>query len=284
MEFGKRMKFLPPARRAADEPFLTPDEERDLAARSQQGDDGAVERLVRSHLRFVEKVARKYRRYGIPMPDLVQEGTIGLIQAIRKFDPSQGTRLATYAGWWVRSAIQEHVVKSFSMVRMGTSTAQKSLFFRLRRMMAELKDGADALTEDVVRPLAQKFNVPLKEAMNMARRAAGRDPSLNQSYLADDGQEWLQNLPDDRETPEDAVAAESEARFHKDVIAGALARLPYREQVIIAGRYLSDLKRTQEAIARELGLSIERVRQLEKAALAKLRKFLDPVMTKSAGI
>lgn len=286
-ESGKRMNRFPAdiARSrpvAAHAPILSPDEERELAALSQRGDATAIDRLVRSHLRYVEKVARKYRRYGVPMSDLVQEGTIGLIHAIRRFDPSQGTRLATYAGWWVRSAIQEHVVKSWSLVRVGTSTAQKSLFFRLRRKMAELREGADALTEDLVRPLAKKFNVPLKEAMNLARRAAGMDPSLNQKVWADGELEWINHLPDGGETPEDVVAAESEARYLRDKLGSAIARLPYREQVIIAGRYLGELKRTRGAIAHELGLSIERVRQLEHRALEKLRRILGPAFGRVA--
>ena len=265
-----------------DPPLLTSDEERDLAALSQRGDPGAVDKLVRAHLRYVEKIARKYRRYGVPMSDLVQEGTIGLIQAIRRFDPGHGTRLATYAGWWVRAAIQEHVVKSWSMVRGGTSTAQKAFFFRLRRMMADLRDGADALTEDRVRPIAQRFGVPLKEAMHLARRVGRSDPSLNQHLRADSEQEWIDHLPDAAETPEETVAAESEARFCKKAIAAALTRLPHRERVIIAGRYLSELKKTRAAIGRELGLSKERVRQLEQKALGTLRKVLGPMLSRAA--
>ncbi len=268
--------------RRSDLLLLSLDEERNLAALSQSGDTGAVDKLVRAHLRYVEKIARKYRRYGVPMSDLVQEGTIGLIHAIRRFDPSKESRLATYASWWVRSAIQEHVVKSWSMVRVGTSTAQKAMFFRLRRMMADLRDGADALTEDLVRPIAKRFNVPLKEAMNLAGRAGRSDPSLNQHLRADSEQEWIDHLPDSGETPEEAVAAESEARFCKKAIAAALARLPDRERVIIAGRYLSDLKKTRSTIGGELGLSKERVRQLEQAALEKLRKFLGPKLNRAA--
>jgi RNA polymerase sigma-32 factor len=269
-------------RRRSDLLLLSLDEERDLAALSQSGDPRAVDKLVRAHLRYVEKIARKYRRYGVPMSDLVQEGTIGLIHAIRRFDPSKGSRLATYASWWVRSAIQEHVVKSWSMVRVGTSTAQKAMFFRLRRMMADLRDGADSLTEDLVRPIAKRFNIPLKEAMNLAGRAGRSDPSLNQHLRDDSEQEWIDHLPDSGETPEEAVAAESEARFCKKAIAAALARLPDRERVIIAGRYLSDLKKTRSTIGGELGLSKERVRQLEQAALEKLRKFLGPKLNRAA--
>ena len=268
----------------ANPPLLSTDEERDLAALSQRGDQRAVEKLIRAHQQYVEKIARKYRRYGVPMSDLVQEGTIGLMQAIRGFDPAKGARLATYAAWWVRSAIQEHVVKSWSLVRVGTSTAQKAMFFRLRRMMADLREGADALTEDLVRPIARRFNMPLKEAMNMARRAGRPDPSLNQHVRPDSEQEWIDHLPDAGETPEETVAAESEARFCKKAIAAALARLPDRERVIIAGRYLSELKKTRDAIGRELGLSRERVRQLEQAALDKLRKLLGPLLTRAAAL
>ncbi|MCW5771858.1 MAG: sigma-70 family RNA polymerase sigma factor, partial [Rhodospirillaceae bacterium] len=143
-------------------PILSADEERALAERARAGDEGAAGRLVQSHLGFVVAIARRYRRFGLPLADLVQEGTIGLIHAVRRFDPARNIRLSTYAAWWIRAHIQAYVVRTWSLVRLGTGTAQRALFFRLRRMMAELKDGAGQLGEDVLRPLALRFKVPMR--------------------------------------------------------------------------------------------------------------------------
>ncbi len=257
-------------------------EERELALRGQAGDASAVEALVRSHLGFVIGIARKYRRYGVPMNDLVQEGVIGLIQAIRKFDPSRDNRLSTYARWWVRAAIQEHVVRSWSLVKIGTSTAQKALFFRLRKLMTELRVGADALGEDVIRPLAKRFGVPIKDALAMAARVARFDPSLNHPIAgpaSDDGrrEEWLDRLEDASASPEDIASARSEDDMRRGIIARALDRLPERERQIIRRRFLSDDKATHKTIGLDLGLSAERVRQLEKSAVEKLRRWLQPL-------
>lgn len=256
--------------------FVSVEEERELARRSQLGDREAADRLLRAHLGFIESIARKYRRYGVPMNDLVQEGAIGLLQAIRKFDPAAGARLSTYARWWVRAAIQDHVVRSWSLVRVGTTAAQKAMFFHLRRKMVEIRDSADAMTEDVLLPIARRFGVPLKEAAALARRAAGMDWSLNQRIRADEPDEWGDQLADEGGSPEDLAAAESTARYRDGLIAKALASLSVRERAIIAGRYLTDIKKTRDTIAAELGISRERVRQLEIAALEKLRRLIGP--------
>lgn len=256
--------------------FVSEEEERELARRSQEGDRDAADRLLRAHLGFIESIARKYRRYGVPMNDLVQEGSIGLLQAIRKFDPAAGARLSTYARWWVRAAIQEHVVRSWSLVRVGTTAAQKTMFFHLRRKMVEIKDGADAMTEEVLLPIARRFGVPVKEVLTLARRAAGMDWSLNQRIRADEPDEWGDQLADEGHSPEDLVAEASTARYRHGLIAKALASLSVRERAIIAGRYLTEIKKTRDTIAAELGISRERVRQLEIAALDKLRRLIGP--------
>lgn len=257
-------------------------EERDLTIRGQAGDSHAVDLLVRSHLGFVIGIARKYRRYGVPMNDLVQEGTIGLIQAIRKFDPSRDNRLSTYARWWIRAAIQEHVVRSWSLVKLGTSTAQKALFFQLRKLMADLRGGADALSEDLVRPLAKRLGVPFKDALAMAARIARFDPSLNHPVGAglatgEQHEEWIDRVPDPAATPEDIALEKSETVMRRGIIARALSRLPDRERQIIRRRFLADDKATHKTIALDLGLSAERVRQLEKTAVEKLRRWLQPL-------
>ncbi len=261
--------------------WLSRERERDLTMRGRDGDAQALAELVASHLQFVHRIARKYRRYGVPMSDLIQEGVIGLLQAVRKFDPSKGHRLSTYARWWVRAAIQDHVVRSWSLVRVGTTAAQKAMFFRIRRMMYELKDGADALTEDVLAPVAKRFGVPLKEAVAVARRAAGLDQSLNQRIQADEPDEWLDKVADPAPTPEEEASEESEDRYRKGLIARALEALPQRERTIILKRYLAEIKNTREALGRELGISKERVRQLELKALGKLKNLLAPLKGKA---
>ena len=269
---GSRSTFRKTDRRD----FVSVEEERELARRSQEGDRDAADQLLRAHLGFIESIARKYRRYGVPMSDLVQEGSIGLLQAIRKFDPSAGARLSTYARWWVRAAIQEHVVRSWSLVRVGTTAAQKTMFFHLRRKMTEIKDGADAMTEELLLPIARRFGVPVKEVLTLARRAAGMDWSLNQRIRADEPDEWGDQLADDRRSPEELVAEASTARYRRGLIAKALTSLSVRERAIIAGRYLTEMKKTRDTIAAELGISRERVRQLEIAALEKLRRLIGP--------
>ncbi len=259
------------------QPILSREEELDLARRSRAGDALAAGRLAASHLRFVIKIARKYRNYGLPMSDLIQEGTVGLMQAVKRFDPTRDVRFATYAMWWIRAAIQDHVVRSWSLVRIGTTAAQKALFFRLRRMMVDLKDGADALNEEVLAPVAKRFGVPLREVMALAGRAARGDLSLNRPVAHDGPEDWLQRLPEPGPSPEDRAAEASEARFISGLVARALAALPQRERIIIRARFLAEKVTPREALGRELGISKERVRQLEARALAKLKSLLPPL-------
>lgn len=253
----------------APEPaFLGAEEERDLALRAEAGDDAAMERLVASHLRFVVKIARSYRGWGLPMSDLVQEGTLGLVQAVRRFDPDRGVRLSTYAAWPVRAAIQEAALRSWSVVRLGTSNAQKMLALRLKRVMAGSSfDGRD-IPDDVAAGMAARFGVTMAEAMAVARRMAGVDRSLDRpAGLAPSA---LDALASPAPSPEAAVAAASEQRH----LAAALAKLSLREQLVIQRRYLAEARATFSAIGNELGVSKDRVRQLEAKALARLRELL----------
>ncbi|MEE8443962.1 MAG: RNA polymerase factor sigma-32 [Alphaproteobacteria bacterium] len=259
------------------QPMLSREEELDLARRSWRGDAAAAARLASSHLRFVITIARKYRNYGLPMNDLIHEGTIGLMQAVKRFDPARDVRFATYAMWWIRAAIQDHVVRSWSLVRVGTTAAQKALFFNLRRMMVDLRDGADALGEDVLAPLAKRFGMPLRDVAALARRVMRGDYSLNRPTGGDDGDEWIDRLPDRTPTPEDAAVEASETRFWNGLLSRALAALPPREQIIIRARFLAEAAPTREILGRQLGISKERVRQLESRALDKLRGLLAPV-------
>lgn len=254
---------------------LTLAEERTLAERARAGDEAAAGRLVDSHIGFVIHIARRYRRFGLPLNDLVQEGTIGLIHAVRRYDPGRNIRLCTYAAWWIRAHIQAYVVRSWSLVRLSTGTAQRALFFRLRRMMADLKGGAGQLSEDVLCPLAERFKVPMREVLALARRAAGFDRSLDQPVAANGAK--VAELADPALNPEEQVVAASQQRWRQGLIARAMKALSQRERAIIAGRYLAELAKTRDALARELGISAERVRQLEQKALTKLRTLLAPL-------
>lgn len=268
---------------AGRQPMLTRNEEAELARRSQQGDLAAAGRLITSHLRFVIKIARRYRNYGLPMTDLIQAGSIGLIQAVRRFSPERNMRLATYAMWWIRAAIQDYVLRSWSLVRVGTTAAQKSLFFTLRRVKAEIREGADSLGEEslkVLKAVAWRSGMKTSDALTVASRLAGRDISLNVPLDRDDAGtlEWIDSLEDERPTPEETAAAASEQRYLDGVLAKALSMLPPREQMIIRKRHLAEAASTFEALARELGISKERVRQLEARALAEMRAMLEPAM------
>lgn len=283
MTFYAAPRTLIPAERAAARagaPPLSVAEERALAERARAGDEAAASRLVNSHLGFVVHIARRYRRFGLPLNDLVQEGTIGLIHAVHRFDPGRNIRLCTYAAWWIRAHIQAYVVRSWSLVRLSTGTAQRALFFRLRRMMADLKGGAEQLGDDVLRPLAERFRVPMLEVLALARRAAGFDRSLDQpppTTHTDGAAARVPELADPAPNPEEQVAAASQQRWRQGLIARALKALSQRERTIITGRYLAELAKTRDALARELGISAERVRQLEQKALEKLRRLLAPL-------
>lgn len=258
---------------AREAPMLSPEEERELARRVSAGDGRAAERLMACHFRFVLKLAKRYRVSGVSLADLVQEGMVGLSLAARKFDPdSHDNRFATYAMWWVRAAMQDHVVRSWSLVRLGTTNAQRALFLAVRKRLAE---GGGGLPDDWAAALATRFATPLAEVKALAARVKGRDLGLE--ALAPPGADWADRLPDPAPTPEDAAAERSERRLRRRLIAAALAALDRRERLIIVRRHLSDLKPSLEALAGELHLSKERVRVLEKKALAKLRLHLAPL-------
>lgn len=266
---AKQLGFATPARR------LDRDEERDLARRAGAGDANAEQRLIASLQGFVVRTAKAYRRSGVPMPDLIQEGMVGLVQAVRRFNPEKDVRLATYAVWWIRAAMLDHIVRSWSLVRLSTTSAQKSLFLQLRRLSA-LIDGADALSDDIIQKLADRFETTAADVRALARRVMYRDASLHQPIAASDGASatLLDRLPLDEPNVEEKLVMESERKLLADLTAFALAHLPAREQFIIRNRYFSEAKRTFDSIGRELNLSKDRVRQLEARALATLRDVL----------
>lgn len=252
--------------RQTRDPLLDHAEERELARRAGRGDWAAEQRLVAMHRRFVVKIARAYRRTGIPMADLVQEGMIGLVQAVRRFNPDRDVRLSTYAMWWIRAAMLDHVVRSWSLVRLGTSSAQKSLFLRLRRV--------DQLSEELVQRLSERFETAADEVRALARRITHRDQSLHAPRSAEGEGAWIDDLRSDIPTPEDRLVQESETRLVAQLIEMALAKLPARERFIIQSRYFDEAKRTLASIGRDLNISKDRVRQLEARALATLRELL----------
>ncbi len=255
---------------------LDREEERELARRAGAGDATAEEKLVASHLGFVVRIAKAYRRTGVPMSDLIQEGMVGLVQAVRRFNPDKDVRLTTYAVWWIRAAMLDHIVRSWSLVRLSTTSAQKSLFLQLRRLTA-LIGTADALSDEIIQRLADRFETTAADVRALARRVTHRDTSLNVPVATGAGEtSWIDRLADEEPSVEDRLVLESERKLMTEVVAFALARLPAREQFIIRNRYFSGAKRTLASIGRELNLSKDRVRQLEARALSTLRDILGP--------
>lgn len=261
-------------RAAMKEPLLARDHEQDLARRwRENGDEKALHELVRSYTRLVVATAARFRHYGIPSGDLVQEGNIGLMQAAGRFEPERDVRFSTYAAWWIRAAIQDHILRNWSIVRTGTTAAQKSLFFNLRRLRARIADNpsAETLSDDARRQVARELDIDPREVETMEMRLAACDQSLNATMAMDGEAEWQDILPDSRPNPEDVVIGMRDGRMRSRWLAEALGELSPRERRIIAERRLRDEGATLEELGRALGVSKERVRQLEARALNKLR-------------
>ena len=257
-------------------PMLQKDEEYMLARRWREHEDPvAAERLVTSHLRLVAKMAHGYRGYGLPLAEVISEGNIGLMQAVKKFDPEKGFRLATYAMWWIRAAIQEYVLRSWSLVKMGTTAAQKKLFFNLRRMkgqMQALEEGD--LKPDQVATIAHKLAVTEDEVVSMNRRLGGPDASLNVRVGEDGGAEWQDWLAQEEETQEVRLGEREEFDGRMALLQDAMSGLNARERHIIQERRLREDPVTLEDLAAEYGVSRERIRQIEVRAFEKLQKAM----------
>ncbi|MDX2237462.1 MAG: RNA polymerase sigma factor RpoH [Hyphomonadaceae bacterium] len=258
-------------------PMLEKDREFMLAKRWQEhGDTEAAHTLVTSHLRLVAKIAMGYRGYGLPIGEVISEGNVGLMQAVKKFDPDKGFRLATYAMWWIRASIQEYILRSWSLVKMGTTAAQKKLFFNLRRMKGEIS----ALEEGDLRPehvatIAHKLAVTEDEVISMNRRLSGGDASLNAPVGAEGDAEWQDWLKDDgAEDQEERLANTEEFGARMTLLQAAMATLSERERHIIEERRLKDEPTTLEDLSKEYGVSRERVRQIEVRAFEKLQKAM----------
>jgi len=252
-------------------PMLEPEEEYMLAKRWKEAEDPeAAHRLVTSHLRLVAKIAMGYRGYGLPLSELISEGTLGMLQAVKRFDPDRGFRLATYAIWWVRSAIHEYILRSWSLVKMGTTAAQKKLFFNLRRLKAQLNaiDDGD-LSPELVKKIATELSVPEAEVVSMNHRLAAPDHSLN-APISSEG-EWLLLLPDDTPDQETVIGERAELQYRRRLVHGALSQLSSRERDILFARRLKDRRSTLDELGRRYAVSCERIRQIEGRAIDKLR-------------
>lgn len=258
-------------------PILTADEEVMLAERLREHNDtDAAHRLVTSHLRLVAKMAMGYRGYGLPVADLVSEGTIGLMRAVKKFDPDRGFRLSTYAMWWIRASITEYVLKSWSLVKLGTVAAQKKLFFSLRRVKSNLKivDSGE-LTPEQSLQLSSALNVSEADLNAMNRRLSGKDVSLNAPMSQDgDSMEFQDALVDETPSPEHQVAETEQRDHHRDQLSQALATLPDRERHIFEERRLNEEPPTLEELGIHYGVSRERIRQLEVRAFEKVKSAM----------
>src|SRR5918993_2830511 len=255
-------------------PMLEPQQEFMLAKSwREHGDTEAAHKLVTSHLRLVAKIAMGYRGYGLPLSELISEGNVGMMQAVKRFDPERGFRLATYAMWWIRAAIQEYILHSWSLVKMGTTAAQKKLFFNLRRIkgqMAALEEGD--LQPEQVEKIAKALQVPENDVISMNRRLASPDHSLNAPVRADSEGEWQDWLVDDQETQESELSQREDMSNRRQLLSEALKNLNERERHILIERRLKDEPTTLEELSQQYNISRERVRQIEVRAFEKLQK------------
>jgi RNA polymerase sigma-32 factor len=257
-------------------PMLAVDEEFMLAKRWQEHQDTeAAHRLVTSHLRLVAKIAMGYRGYGLPLSELISEGNVGMMQAVKRFDPDRGFRLATYAMWWIRAAIQEYILHSWSLVKMGTTAAQKKLFFNLRKLKGQLQAIEEGdLSPENVSKIATALDVPEQDVVNMNRRLAAPDHSLNAPLRADSEGEWQDWLVDEGESQESKLGESQELGLRRDLLVKAMSHLNERERDILTHRRLREQPTTLEDLSQKYGISRERVRQIEVRAFEKLQKAI----------
>ena len=265
-------------------PLLTPEDEYMFAKRWKEHEDPeAARRLVTSHLRLVAKIAMGYRGYGLPVSEIVSEGNVGLMQAVKRFDPDRGFRLATYAMWWIRASIQEYVLCSWSMVKMGTTAAQKKLFFNLRKAknnIGAIEEGD--LTPEHLATLSDQLGVTATEVTDMNRRLSGGDASLNAPLRSDGESEWQDWLADDTADQETLLAEREEMGNRHALLTGAMKDLTDRERDIIQARRLKDEPATLEELSQKYGVSRERVRQIEVRAFEKLQRGMKAAMNTAA--
>ena len=257
-------------------PMLDAEEEYMLAKNwRDSGDIKSAHKLVTSHLRLVAKIAMGYRGYGLPVNELISEGNIGLMQAVKKFDPNKGFRLATYAMWWIKAAIQVYVLRSWSLVKMGTTTAQKKLFFNLKKIKNQIAPNQDGdLKDEQVEIISNRLNVRSDEVVNMNRRMMGHEKSLNDPIKAGETDEWQDWLVDDHMDQELALSQKQEFEDKKELLIDAIKILNTREKEIIEARRLTDKPKTLDELSKKYNISRERIRQIETKAFEKLQKSM----------
>jgi RNA polymerase sigma-32 factor len=270
------------SRKAMKAEFLDAETELRLAyAWRDQRDEASLHRLINAYMRLAISVASRFRRYGAPMNDLIQEAGLGLMKAAEKFDPDRGVRFSTYAVWWIRAGVQDYVMRNWSMVRTGSTSGQKALFFNMKRVQAKLereaRDRGESLDQHQLRArIAHEVGVPLSDVEMMEGRLAGSDFSLNATQATDDeGRAWIDALEDDTAQAEELVADAHDSATLRRWLVVAMQGLTERERHIVRERKLREAPRTLESLGEELGLSKERVRQLEVAALSKMRRSLE---------
>ncbi|MBK0401107.1 RNA polymerase factor sigma-32 [Limibaculum sp. M0105] len=269
------------ARQAMSAELLDAATEHALACRwRDERDEAALHRLVTAYMRLAISMAAKYRRYGAPMSDLIQEASVGLMKAASKFDPDRGVRFSTYAVWWIKASIQDYVMRNWSLVRTGSTSSQKSLFFNMRRVRARIEaelahDGGEVTPADMRREIAEELGVPLRDVEMMEARLAGADFSLNAQQAGEDGREWVETLEDEAPRPDEVVTRRRDLGTARGWLNDAFTALTPRERMIIGARKLADEPETLESLGEKLGLSKERVRQLEAQALRKMRARLE---------
>jgi RNA polymerase sigma-32 factor len=271
-------------RESMNAPLLSRDHELDLARRwRNDGDEQALHELIQSYMRLVISTASRFKNYGLPLGDLVQEGVVGLMQAAARFEPERDVRFSTYAAWWIRSAMQDFILRNWSVVRTGTTAAQKALFFNLRRLRAKIDDGHYGNLDDAGKAyIAQELEVDVAEVEAMEMRLMGGDQSLNATISPAGEDAWQDFLADERPSPEEIVSGSHDTRQRARWLASSIAELSEREQTIIRERRLREDGRTLEELGVRLGISKERVRQIEHRALQKLkaalmRRIKDPI-------
>ena len=257
-------------------PMLDAEEEYMLAKNwKERGNLKAAHKLVTSHLRLVAKIAMGYRGYGLPVNELISEGNIGLMQAVKKFDPDKGFRLATYAMWWIKASIQEYVLRSWSLVKMGTTTAQKKLFFNLKKIKNQIAPGQEGdLRDNQVKEISKRLDVDSKEVINMNRRMMGQEKSLNSPIKAGEADEWQDWLVDENLDQELLLSQKQEFDDRKELLNNSMSILDEREADILKARRLSENPKTLEELSSKFKISRERVRQIETKAFEKLQKSM----------
>ena len=257
-------------------PILSVEQEYTLAKNwRKRGDLKSAQKLITSHLRLVAKIAMRYRGYGLPVSEMVSEGNIGLMQAVKKFEPEKGFRLATYAMWWIKASIQEYILRSWSLVKMGTTAAQKKLFFNLKKIKNQLSvDSSGDLKTEHINEISKRLNVKKEEVVSMNRRLLGKEKSLNDPIKDEDNTEWLDWIVDDKKDQELQLSYEQELTKKKELMNSAMNVLNLREKEILTARRLSEDVATLEDLSKKYKVSRERVRQIESKAFEKLQKAM----------